>query len=280
MELPIRVLGCGRPVHIQSSVTLSDPVSRGEGEAAEDTSVPRKGKRETLGAAWDGGNRCEVSPGGTTGLVVFLWLLGPVSCVCGAFGAGVTGHNQTSSAPHVGDGGKVRLGASGGGCRGAFPSVTSPPLLLSPTRGHWCCQDSLTEPVKLKIVVGEEASHLLGSGAAVGSALWESQKKGLGGGRRHALSGGLSMNYGLGAEQNHSPATRVMVEGNGRGREAAEGAKAAAVPLLSFRSPPEARKAKAAGTHRLRHSEAVGELPESQHHERPTVRCFLGRKRG
>lgn len=121
-----------------------------------------------VGAAWDGGIWCEVSPGGTTGPVVFLWLRSSVLRVL-CFSACVTSHNQTSSTPHAGDGGKVGLGASGGGCTGVSP--VSPVPLLSPTRGHWCCQDSLTEPVELKIIVSEKVSHLLRSSAAVGSAL-------------------------------------------------------------------------------------------------------------
>lgn len=56
-------------------------------------------------------------------------------------------------------------------------------------------------------------------------------------------------------------------------------AKPAVVPLLSFRSALDKRKDKAAaGTHRLCYSEVVGKLPERHHHERPTVRCFLGKE--
>lgn len=59
-------------------------------------------------------------------------------------------------------------GSSGGGRTGGAP--VSPVPLLSPTKGHWCCQDSLTEPVKLKIIVSKKVSHLFGSSAAVGLA--------------------------------------------------------------------------------------------------------------
>lgn len=53
----------------------------------------------------------------------------------------------------------------------------------------------------------------------------------------------------------------------------------ATFPLLSFHLALDKRKGKAAaGTHRLCYSEVVGELPERHHHERPTVRCFLGKK--
>lgn len=113
-----------------------------------------------------------MSPGDTAGLVV--WLRSYVLCVL-CFSVCITSHSQTSSMPEAGDGGKVGLGAIGGGCTGVSP--VSPVPLLSPTRGHWCCQDSLTEPVKLKIIVSEKVSHLFGSSAAVGSALCEKARK-------------------------------------------------------------------------------------------------------
>lgn len=47
----------------------------------------------------------------------------------------------------------------------------APVPLLSPSRGHWCCQDSLTEPVELEVIVSEEVSQLLQGSAAVGLAL-------------------------------------------------------------------------------------------------------------
>lgn len=115
-----------------------------------------------------------MSPGDTAGLVVFLWLRSYVLCVL-CFSVCITSHSQTSSMPEAGDGGKVGLGAIGGGCTGVSP--VSPVPLLSPTRGHWCCQDSLTEPVKLEIIVSEKVSHLFGSSAAVGSALREKARK-------------------------------------------------------------------------------------------------------
>lgn len=125
-----------------------------------------------------------MSPGDTARLVVFLWLRSYVLCVL-CFSVCITSHNQTSSTPEAGDGGKMGLGAIGGGCTGVSP--VSPVPLLSPTRGHWCCQDSLTEPVKLKIIVSEKVSHLFGSSAAVGSALCEKARKELTDrGRMHA----------------------------------------------------------------------------------------------
>lgn len=152
---------------------LSNPVSQGAGEATGDTSVPHKGWRGVRGV-WGGGRWCWVSPGDTAGLVVFLWLRSYVLCVL-CFSVCITSHSQTSSTPEAGDGGKVGLGAIGGGCTGVSP--VSPVPLLSPTRGHWCCQDSLTEPVKLEIIVSEKVSHLFGSSAAVGSALREKARK-------------------------------------------------------------------------------------------------------
>lgn len=113
---------------------------------------------------WDGGNQGEVSPGDTKGLVVFLRLRSHVLHVLQCLW-----HQPQPNQPHIGAGGDVGLGASRGGHTGVFPSVTSPPW-LSPSRGHWCCQDSLTEPVKLKVIVSEKVAHLLRSSAAVGLA--------------------------------------------------------------------------------------------------------------
>lgn len=145
-----------------------------------------------------------MSPGDTARLVVFLWLRSYVLCVL-CFSVCITSHNQTSSTPEAGDGGKMGLGAIGGGCTGVSP--VSPVPLLSPTRGHWCCQDSLTEPVKLKIIVSEKVSHLFGSSAAVGSALCEKARKELTDrGRMHAprRGGGIVPEPCAGTDKDHN----------------------------------------------------------------------------
>lgn len=105
---------------------------------------------------------------------MFLWLRSCVPYVL-YFSVSTASHNQTISTPKEGDGAEVGLGVSGGGCTGSSPK--SPVPLLSPTKGHWCCQDSLTEPVELKIIVSKKVSHLFGSSAAVGSALREKARR-------------------------------------------------------------------------------------------------------
>lgn len=79
---------------------------------------------------------------------------------------------------------------------------------LSPVRGRWCCQDSLTEPVELEVIVGEKASQVLGSRTAVGLALGETQKELVEGSGTH-----LGCELCAGAEKNHPPAVCVTAEG-------------------------------------------------------------------